>query len=490
MNTIGAVKRPSCWAIGTLLLLLCIVVHQEGVSSPANSKDLSNMTNVGAGNTITSPLDVGFQNDEELISTTNTLQRPYYVDTSAEASTNFTNNNNLCESASDSIEKDSYTTLDVVSIWITWDTNNLYGALGGYANGQRNNIFMLFDTTPDKGTSDFTTLEHGWNRELKFEALKPDFYLGIWTDYDNGSSLWNITWNGDEHGGGAGYEFWYVNENGSTTDSDPTGKFRPKRTDFTNPDRPWAGYTGRGLSDPNHTDNYLFFKIPWKLLTTRVTGSYVGLTNWKIKMTAASTGDDVRTGRAIFDWVPESRYGIQEARDIGVEPVQNNYLEVTVTDGSGNFILGQNMRSSSDVRFYPGSIRDLRNDPEGNIPFTAVDLNGNEVKGIAPGFNQTVYFKLVLEYNTVYSCYLYVYDIRGRKIRTVTTTESGDTFETPLGSGTMFNENPSVEATDNLSWDGKDDHGNVVPMGVYFVIFKGQDGPLPFLRKIPIIVVK
>lgn len=339
-------------------ILMALVLLAFGTpfanAKPTAYKDMSAMTSLGADNTITSPLDVGFQADDCLISSTQTLGKPYYLDPNSNTYTNLTNGNNLCESHGDAILNNGTIPLGVVSLWITWDTNNLYGALQGYANGQQNNLFVLLDTVSDKGIDDFLKLDRGWKRDLRFSSMLPDFYLGIWTDYNSGSSLWNTTWSGTNHSGGAGYEFWYIHENGATIDSDPDGKFRPISTDFNNPNRPWAGYTGRGFSDPDHDDNLLFFKIPWKILTNRVTSEYVGLTNWKIKLTAASTGDDVRTGKAVLDMLPDSVFSIEDYNRMGRIPVQKNYIEFRVTDGSGQFILNSDIRTTGKVAFLPG----------------------------------------------------------------------------------------------------------------------------------------
>lgn len=484
-------KARRCLFFGHCILVLLVLISVKSTGEPTSTdKLLSGMTNLGLNNTITSPLDVGFLPDEQLVSLTNTLSRPYYQDTITPED-ELTNNNNLCESPSDAYVAEDWkfeTAPECRGLWITWDSKNLYGAVQLFAQGKAANAFILFDTDPKLGTEDFTTMS-SWQRELRFNGVKPDFFLGLYPDYkDNGTSGWypDQTDGIQPSGARCGYQFRQIDQNGTLESTE----YKDQLGAFTSAVRPWAGYTGRGADDNNLADNIVFFKIPWTILSSRVT-SFVGLTNWTIKLCAATTGADSSPGtaRKIYDWIPDSRYSVEKAAKLGIPSKQNNYLTIRVTDMAGAFRYPASLKDDAAINFYPGSIKDVANHPYGKFPFGIVDFNGNTVKAMAPHLgSQRIYFHMFLRYNTINGCSLRVYDIKGNVVRTIF---SNKTFFIELGQKDVhYNLNPSVLADNDLSWDGTTDQGNVAPMGIYFIVFKGQDGTVDFTQKLPFMIVK
>jgi len=481
-----------CFFFGLVLVFLILISLPVGSAPTAADKDMSGMTNLGVNNSIISPLQVGFVADEQLISATNTLARPYSNDTSPAALTNLTNNNNFCETTNDAYVNESFafeSQPEAYSLWVTWDTRNLYGAVTMFAQGAGANAFILLDTSPALGSDDFTSLS-SWQRELKFNGMFPDFFLGLYADYVGFSSAWYPSETDGilATGSKCGYQFRLIDAGGNLLSG--SDEYKDQVGAFTNSVRPWAGYTGRGSTDSDFTDNTVFFKIPWSLLTNRVLSTYVGLTNWKIKICAATTGADSGdgTGKKIFDWIPDSRYSVEKAAKLGLASKQNNYFELQITDGIGNFRAPADLRNDATIKFYPGSYKDVVNDDRGQLPFWPVDRNGDRVKGLAPHLGSSVYFRLLLQYNTVNKCSFKVYDIRGNLVKTIFLDK---TFEVPFGQqNVIFNDNPAVDATDLLSWDGRTENGKVAPMGIYFLLFKGEDGSVSFTRKLPFMVLK
>lgn len=486
-------RSLACFVLLCLTLLVLATFQSTGAPTLAD-KDMSAMTNLGLNNTITSAAQVGFLPDELLVSASNTLLRPYYEDPLA-SETNLTNNNNFCESGVDSYQDlTGYTWQhqpELFGMHLTWDSKNLYGAINMIVQGNGANAYVLFDTAPSVGVYDFTDIGP-WKRQLKFSGIRPDCFLGLYSDYVNNSTLWDPLQTqgylkaktGSDSAAICGYQFRYITALGKT---DEVTWYQDGINVYTNAKRPWAGYTGRGkTADPLNTDNLLFFKIPWSLLLTRASNDFIGLTNWKIKLCVATTGP--QDSSKMWDWLPDSRYAIKKALDLGIDAKQNNYFEIQVTDGSGNFRYPADLQADAKINFYPGSYLDIANDPRGQIPFWPVNDAGIQAKGFAPHLASRIYFRLFLKYNSILNCNLKVYDIKGNVVRTIF---SGKAFEVEVGQqNILFNDNPSVTPNNDLSWDGRTDSGDIAPMGIYFIVFKGEDGTVEFTRKLPFMLLK
>jgi hypothetical protein len=68
---------------------------------------------------------------------------------------------------------------------------------------------------------------------------------------------------------------------------------------------------------------------------------------------------------------------------------------------------------------------------------------------------------------------LVIYDIRLRKVRSIVPGPIGS-GSLPVGAYGRQNVSTQTGCDDRLSWDGKDDTGRFVPLGVYIAVFKGD----------------
>jgi len=77
---------------------------------------------------------------------------------------------------------------DVFKLKLTWDAKYLYIGIDGVCWG--NNIICYIQTLPKEGISDVSKLS-AWKRNVKFENIKPNFFLATW-DNNEKPQFWKI----------------------------------------------------------------------------------------------------------------------------------------------------------------------------------------------------------------------------------------------------------------------------------------------------------
>ena len=421
---------------------------------------------------------MGFTADDQLITTSVTLLKSYVSNAAADFVTNRdgVTNNNWCERDTDSVDpaKNSISNSELSGMWVTWDTNFLYIAIRGQAQGRHNNIMCLVDSNSDTGYSDFNLLTHNnaWKRDILFdEGILPNVYFGFWCT-DN-----HPYYNGTDGGGntkmfyGDGLNDWVeAQQMASQTGTNQTF---------------YAWYNGSSQSVASQ--RVWGLKLHWAIITNRKFVS--DLANLEIRLAVASTGPD--DGSLMYDYMPETQYAIKQ----GVQnTIQNNYFKIYPFDASGNIRIGVNPRETSGVNFYPGSRWDVANFPDGQVPIKLYNDSGNQVKAFSPngdGVNDTINMSFTLTSRGLVRCSLKIFDLKGRLIRTLFSAKS---FLLPTGwpsisfNGVGSDPNPQVDSS--LVWDGRDDNSNYVPMGIYVAVFEGEDGSVRLLSRKSIVVLR
>lgn len=413
--------------------------------------------------------DSGFTADECLISTTNTLARAYSNISAVYLATNesMISNNNWCERSDDSVapNPDSTSNGELSGLWVTWDTNFVYVAVRGQAKGRYNNLLATIDTAYAYGNLDFLSFQSSaghWRRDILFdEGINPNIYLGFWCKNDA------ATYDGTDIGGnthlryGNGVAAWTLGNQGLS---------------ITNEYFSW--YNGSVQADP--AKRLWIFRVKWGILTNNVFAN--GGQAVSMRVSIASTGPD--DGSLMYDYMPETQYAIAAG---ATHTIQNNYFTIPLTDGSGAPLIGVSPRNTASINLYPGARYDRANFSNGIMPIVMYNDSMNQTKAFTPNgdsINDSIKFSFFLKYRAMLRSSMWVYDLKGRKVRTLFTKERLDvdavtgsrTYNGPVGSVDPF-------ADSRLSWDGKDDNGAYVPMGIYIVVFEGEDGSSRIISK-------
>ncbi len=463
-------KKGFSWTV-LLVLIVAGVVIQQGVVFGVTAPDKSSLINLQADTIALS----GFMADENLITSTNTLLRPYTNDASADFITNkdAVTNNNWCERTNDSVDPDpdAISHSELTGLWVTFDTNYLYVAVRGQAMGRHNNILAMLDSNVNYGANDFTliTHNHAWKRDILFdEGIVPNIYLGFWCA-DN-TANYNATDAGGNtkmfYGDGYGSD-WTESSSQCSNQNSLEGEY-------------YSWYNGSTQTE--RTKRLWMFKVAWSVITNSQFA--VDMANLEIRLAFATTGPDDKG--AMYDYMPETQYQIVSG---ATSTMENNYFIVPVTDSAGNLLTGGiEMNTNASVYFMPGTKWDVANDP---FPMNMYDSAGNAVKAFSPNddtYNDSIKFSIALNNRGLLRTTFKIYDLKGRLIRTLF---SGLMIPCPVAityNGIAGDVNP-VENSD-LQWDGKDDSGNNVPMGIYIIVFTGLDGSVPVMIKKSVSVIR
>lgn len=70
---------------------------------------------------------------------------------------------------------------EIKNLYVTWDESNLYIGIEGKV--ENNGLLLFLDSEPDKGYTDLTQI-NTWNRKVRFENFKPDYFYGAWDGSD------------------------------------------------------------------------------------------------------------------------------------------------------------------------------------------------------------------------------------------------------------------------------------------------------------------
>lgn len=417
------------------------------------------------------PFSMGWEPDELLISPTNTLNKPLgaIVDQN-----DLTNNGgrmltyfgipyqNKCEATNDSAypgrDTDTLTKAELSELWLTWDTNYIYFAVRGQAAGRHNNLMIYFDREPGKGRTSFVESTVVWNRGVFFSGFDPDMYIGFWNPNDSvefdisankgGVQLYSLA-TGDEELGISSYA-----DPGNVPGS-------------PNMDTNVFDFFFNGQYEPDMFKRIVLGKIRWDLFFTNVNP-----TNMWLKIAVATTGPD--SGNYNYEYMPDNSTPVNPS----FKSVQDNFIMIRVTDGDGKPRIGINVKDEAYINFYPGIKIEADKSPRFYMKVVRGASSGQEddkPKVIAPAKGDKVKIRIDIQKETDFFAqgYIKIYDERGRLVRTLADNIN---LARDMSGQNPPSAKPGVyEAPYTFVWDGKDDNGNFVPMGNYFVVVAGKN---------------
>ncbi|MCX8095896.1 MAG: hypothetical protein N3D81_00155, partial [Spirochaetes bacterium] len=418
------------------------------------------------------PFAMGWEPDELLISPTNVLNKPLnaIVDQN-----DLTNNGgrmltyfgspyqNKCEPTNDSAypgrETDTLTKAELSELWFTWDTNAIYFAVKGQTAGRRNNLMIYFDREPNKGRTSFVESVVHWNRGVFFSGFDPDMYIGFWNPNDKvefdinpdkskgGVQLLSIV--------GSDEDAWMSSYNDGGLSGTPN-----MNTNIFN-------FFFNGEFEPDMFKRVVIGKIAWSFFFTNVNP-----TNMWLKIAVATTGPD--SGNYNYEYMPDNSTPVNPS----FKSVEDNFVMIRVTDGDGKPRIGVNVRNEAYINFYPGVKIEADKSPRFYMKVVRGGLSGKEndaPKVFAPAKGDKVRITIGIEKETDFFAqgYIKIYDERGNLVRTI-------------AENINLSKNMQADAADDFPatiydfpytfiWDGKDDKGNIVPMGNYFVVVAGKN---------------
>lgn len=424
------------------LLLLGLTGQVFSRSAADKSQILYWITNTGTNIINFDGISFGWDWDDLLISEQWTMTYPF-GSTNSISNLNTVRippsiNTNVGELGDDSKypnRSDIITHGELHGMWFTWDTNGVYFAVVGESKGRANNLFIVFDRLAAVGSYKFGNMNSGWKRNINFSDWEPDLYIGMWGQ-DNqptygGSQLWRINNCVPETGITT---VW--NMLAAITTSDSTGtnfyriRYNSEETDITK--RVMLGF------------------ITWAAITNGMNP----IDNMILKTAAVSSGPD--DGSPTYDFCPDNLGGVDPNNASTF--TENNFQMVVFTNGSVNTNYSPAM--DGKVVVIPGT-KIIANIIPTNFT-NPLNSFGDLTSYLVPDLNDRISFSIPDFDSIGYlgNAKVSVFDLYGRKVRTVY-----DGYESIKPDN----------VTNYLSFDGKNDTGEILGTGTYLYIVSGNN---------------
>ena len=439
-----------------ILFLFAIVlfVSSQGYSKSAADKSylLNYITNATVVITNWAGTNYGWEVNERLIDNNWVLTYPFGSTNSISNVSSFLltpiTNNNICEPGNDSkYTPDSVSDGEVRSIWMTWDTNGVYFAVQCNAKGGANNILMILDRITAVGTIEMKKMNLGWNRNVNLQGWETDFYTGFWCPGGAG----NLT----------GYEVWRFKDQspnaGIGTIWDRVGHVEIGGTatwDIPGISNDVFLMFNRDTTEPILQNRVLLAFIHWQALTNGLVPSQIS--NLTIKLAVVSTGPGAGGSENVYDFCPDNLGGVDVNNPL---TFSENYFQVSLFSNK-QVLLNSYPYINAKIFAIPGTKPVSRIVPTVFASF--IDNFGHNTSYLVPeqGGTLTVTIDEIANIGYIGAAKVTIFDLWGRKIKTLY-----DDYA-PL-TDTIINT--------YLTWDGKDDNGDIVGMGTYLLILTGMN---------------
>ncbi len=426
-------------SVGFLMTLCLLLLTTMSFARSAMDKSIL-LTNIVTTNAITNWVgtNYGWDADDLLINGQWTLSYPMGSTNSVSNTGQYqitpTRNSNIGEPGDDSqMLASANSSGEIYGLWLTWDTNGLYYAIRSESEGRGNNIMIVFDRVRGVGSSELSKMNSGWKRNINYQEIKPDLYVGFW---GNNNSV-DV----------GGYQVWSVQDLSST--ATPTWYKVGEKTSSA----PFANQfkmSYNGLGEDVHSNRVVLGFMAWSLITKGMPDT----NNLTLRVAVVSTGPD--DGSPVYDFCPDNLGGV-DINNPGT--FSENYFEVTVIS-NGCVLTNVSPRFESKVIFLPGSLNNVFSKPTNmNIP---VDNYGNQTTYLFPdkgGFLQ-LNIPNFDQIGYLGRANISIYNLYGQLI---TTIYNSDTSIKPGQEANL------------LKWDGKDANGNIMGTGIYMIVVSGQN---------------
>jgi hypothetical protein len=306
---------------------------------------------------------------------------------------------------------------DLNQIRITWDAEFLY--VGVDAIIFDNNVIILFDYKSG-GMEEMTNL-NSWRRNFVFQGLRPDLFLATW-DGNTLPQVWEFVGSNQ------------VTQKDATSFQTVASFSRDAQGRAMEAAIPWTFLLGDDAERTFDTAaNDSVWVLPDDISTLRVVG-------------VITAGPDGTGGP---DSAPDNLTGHQI--DSSVQVTVDNWVALPLDlDGDSIVDFGANVRDRESFRVQP-PVRGVR-----------LEIRGVELARsiISPEQGGQLDFSVLLSpevspdegFRTV-SLSAEIFDLSGRKVRTL------------YSQNVRSAASPVVPSLD--CWDGRDDHGRMVPGGIY-----------------------
>lgn len=456
------------YSVGRILCILSLVLIVSLGSFGVTSSNKSIVVRVlGSWD----PFSMGWEPDELLISPTKVLNKPYGATVDHN---DLTNNGgrmltyfevpykNMCESTNDSAypekETDPLTKAELSELWLTWDANYFYFAVKGQAAGRRNNMMIYFDREPGKGRVSFIEGEILWNRGVFFGGFDPDMYIGFWCPDHK------VVFDALPDRSKGGIQIFSLDDDENAWissyihgDFSGTPNWDPSIFDFF----------FNGEYEPDMFKRVAIGKIAWSFMFTNV-----NRTNMWLKVVVATTGPN--SGDYNYEYMPDNSTPVNPS----FKSVQDNFVMIRVTDEEGNPRMNVNVVDEAYINFYPG----VKIEPA-KVPrfYTRVVRGGtlgkedDAPKVFAPAKGDVLKIRIGIEKRTDFFSqgYIKIYDERGNLVRTL--ADNINLLIYMVGQDPPRAKPGVYEAPYTFVWDGRNDKGDLVPMGNYIVVVSGKN---------------
>jgi hypothetical protein len=354
---------------------------------------------------------------------------------------------------------------DVNQIRITWDARFLY--LAGEGRIWGNNMILFIDSIRDRGLARMDSL-NSWRRNFFFDSEGPAGF---------GPDLFVATWDGNTA------PRMITQIRGQTVQDDVPGGLFNAAASFS------QGNTGRAMEAAIPWSSVFLAQAGVGVRDTLVTVNGISDTiavlprGAKLRICAVITGGGDGTGGP--DAAPDNVEGLSS--DGGTAAFIDNYAEIDLDrnddtglgGGGPDGIADWDVEPSSRVTFrFPPPILGLR--------FCISDIQMDRPV-LLPDLGERIRFKLQIDpqpdpsdpNNLVrgVTTSAYIYDLRGRAVRTLYAGVSRPVLDV----------NWAAVHDQYDWWDGRDDHGTIVPPGVYVLRVVTGQGTCRALRSFAVI---